>query len=245
VIHFERSFEDSIPYRPRRVCAAEFSVVPGSMQQLFQFMQPISLEVEDGVDSGAYPSIVLDTEQGRQLTVGVPLDRGREVPLEPRTPVRIQLNRPDGIYVLHSRVLARSAGHPSLILEWPDLSERIQRREHVRVGATLPVQLSVRGSGVVRSVAALSTDLSVGGIRLVAPEPLRRDAQVRVTLALPGFGERACEARVLRGGATPDPRREHRYWSALEFVGMLESVREDVTQFIFETQRDLRRKGGS
>jgi c-di-GMP-binding flagellar brake protein YcgR len=215
------------------------------MQSLFQFMQAISLEVDSGIDAGAYPSLVLDFEDEKQVTVGVPLDRGREVWLSPDTPVRIQLTRPDGIYVFPTRVIGRSADHPSLVLAWPDTSDQVQRRNHVRVGITVPVRLVLRDTeeGETREIAGLSTDFSVGGARLVSTAPIQPGTQVRATVLLADDLEVICEAEVLRGGGEADPERNYPFWQALQFAGMLESVRKEVVQFIFQVQRDLRRKG--
>jgi c-di-GMP-binding flagellar brake protein YcgR len=213
--------------------------------QLFRPMQSIALEVEDGENAGTYSSLVLDFTEGEQITVGAPLARGREVQLAPDTPVRLQFMQPDGIYLLSSRVLERSRHQPSLRLAWPDNQECIQRRSHPRADILARCNLWLQDpvSGNERTVPALSTNLSAGGVRVTLAEALKPGLQVRITLHLPGAGDRTSEAHVTRAGESPGAPMPQRFWAALEFAGLLESVREDLTHFVLEVQREQLHKG--
>jgi c-di-GMP-binding flagellar brake protein YcgR len=232
----------------RNSCARTTMVNASSFAQL-RCMQPILLEVPEGDNTGTYPSLVLDFTEGESLIVGVPLERGREVRIGPETPVNVQIVRPDGMYVMPSRVLQRDARAPALLLGWPARQDRVQRRNHVRVDVMVQVDVWIRateGTKVgeeARRIGAVSIDLSAGGVRLALPEPLEVDTQVRVQLRLPDGEAANVEARVLRIGETAEAKPSARHWAAVEFVGMLESVRKEITRYVFDIQRDQLRKG--
>jgi len=91
-------------------------------------------------------------------------------------------------------------------------------------------------------IPALTSNLGAGGILVTLPRPLREDAQVRVTLHLPELGDRTCEAHVARLGEVEGAGENHRHWAALEFVGLLESVREDLLDYVAEIERGRTRQ---
>jgi c-di-GMP-binding flagellar brake protein YcgR len=214
-------------------------------------MQPVLIEVPTGDNAGTYPSLILDFAEGETIVAGVPLERGREVRLEPGAAVNVQIARPDGVHVLRSTVIRRDSRGPSLHLRWPELSERVQRRNHVRVEVVVRTIVSVRvpqpagedSPSTDRVITAVTADLSAGGARLDLHEPLEPDAQIRLSLELPDAGAQSSEARVVRGGEHPAIAQGRRFWAAIEFVGMMESVRKEITRFVFDVQRDKLRKG--
>jgi c-di-GMP-binding flagellar brake protein YcgR len=214
-------------------------------------MQPVLLEVPTGENSGTYPSLILDFSEGETIVIGVPLERGREVRIGPGSLVFVQISRPDGVHVLRSEVIRREPQGPSLHLQWPQRSERVQRRNHVRVDVMVRTHVWLRdplasgddAGAAERLVTGVTTDLSAGGARLNLPEALERDSQLRLSLHLPGAGDQASEARVVRTGENRDAASGQHFWNAVEFVGMLESVRKEITRFVFDVQRDQIRKG--
>lgn len=210
---------------------------------LLRAMQSVALEVPEGAQAGTYPTLVLRLAEGEEIVVGAPLERGREVRLEAESAVHLQLPQPDGVYVLRTRVVERSADQPSLRLAWPDGSELVQRRNHPRVETELRCTLRLQGRGGSPTLEAETRNLSSGGVLLAAPEPVEVDAQAQLTLHLPEVGERGSEARVLRCDEDPDAPPAQRYRIALGFVGILDSVRDDLTRFVFEAERRKRRAG--
>jgi c-di-GMP-binding flagellar brake protein YcgR len=213
-------------------------------------MQPVLLEVLTGDGAGTYPSLILDVREGEAIVVGVPLDRGREIALKPGADLNLLVARPDGLYYLRTRVHSLTGEEPSLQLHWPHRTDKVQRRNHVRVSVMLPGRVWIRPALTVpgrrppeRLLPAKLVDLSAGGARFNLPEPLAVGTQVRVAVELPESGEQGSEARVLRGGEHERAVAEQRYWAAVEFVGMLESVRREITRFVFDVQREHIRKG--
>lgn len=225
------------------------TLTASSVAQQIRCMQPILLEVADGENLGTYPSLVLDFVEGESLTVGVPLERGREVRIPPETPVNVQIARPDGVYVLPSQVVRRYRKGPALMLRWPARQDRIQRRNHVRIAVRVPMAIWTRAKDAAkvgdqeRLITGISLDLSAGGVRLALSEPLLPGDQVRVELRLPDGERVGLEAHVLRSGENSAAAASERFWIALEFVGMLESSRKELTRFVFDVQREQMRRG--
>jgi c-di-GMP-binding flagellar brake protein YcgR len=212
-------------------------------------MQPILLEVPDGEHCGTYPSLILDFIEGESLSVGVPLERGREVRISPATAVNVQIARPDGVYVLPSLVVERDTRGPALLLRWPAHQDHVQRRNHVRVQVMIPAEVWTRTNRggppgqEERRISGASINLSAGGVLMAVAEPLEIETQVRLRLLLPDGADAGVEARVLRAGENGDAPPSSRFWAALEFIGMLESVGKEITRFVLDVQREHMRKG--
>lgn len=143
-----------------------------------------------------------------------------------------------------SRVLRREGDpSPSLVLAWPERVERIQRREHVRVEVRIPVEVRVHEAGETpRILPAVSANLSTGGMRLNFRESAPDGIPLGLVVRLPGFGEVECEGQVVHMGTDERATGEMKHWT-VEFTRISEPVRKQITQFLFEVQREQRRKG--
>src|SRR5688500_10179252 len=109
----------------------------------FYPMQAIAVQPPWAGEDIWYPSLVLDYEEGKVLSIGAPLSQRQEVLIPPGTRIRLQLALPDGLRRFTAVVRQRHspAGSPiSLELTWPEDYQRIQRRDNVRVDATLRVE---------------------------------------------------------------------------------------------------------
>lgn len=215
------------------------------MTSFLRVMQPVSLEVREEQRISYYPSMVLDYSEGREVVVSVPSQRGYEVHVPAGTPVSVQVALPDALRVFSATVLRREEQpSPCLYLSWPESVDRVQRRNYVRVDVMVRVEAEVREEGEGgRALSGATTNLSAGGARLALPEQLIPESQITLTLDLPGVGPRECTARVIRGGEIPSDRARFPYWTAIEFVDIAETVRKEITNFVFEVQRDQIRKG--
>jgi c-di-GMP-binding flagellar brake protein YcgR len=200
-------------------------------------MRSVSVEILEGDERGTYRSLVLDFAEGKEILIGALLDRGREVPVDPGSPVQLTFAQSDGLHVLSARVIGRSERQPSLRLSWPEQNEHIQRRSHTRVELLVRGELSVDDT----ELPVLTSNLGAGGVLATLPAALEDDTQVRLRLHLPGLGERTFEALVIRAGETAGAAENHRYWVALEFVGMLQSVRDDLMQYVADIERERAR----
>lgn len=212
-------------------------------QRFLRPMQPVSLRIGEGEGAGWYPSRVLDFEEGRDVLVGAPVHRGREVRVEPGTAVDVQSTHPDGVRVFATAVVRREAEPgPALRLAWPASVQRVQRRGAVRVEVRVPVEVRAAAG----TLAGTTTDLSESGMRVALPEPVEPGAELEARLHLAGDGPPLeCAGRALRGGETEDAAPGLRFWTAVEFTAVPPAARRDLARFIFETQRERLRGGAA
>jgi c-di-GMP-binding flagellar brake protein YcgR len=216
------------------------------MPHYFELMHPLSIRRADIGQAYWLASLVIDFVEGKELVIGAPLDQGAEVHLEPGTRVDVEVPRPDGLRRYTAVVESRSASAPpSLRLSWPSGMQRIQRRNAVRVPATFRVDAGVPGETGVRvtRVRGLTNDLSSGGARISVPCEIPLRADLEIQLHLPDMGCREVEARVVRRGETRLPQAEYSHWIAVEFTAVTEAVRRDITNYVFNVQREQLRKG--
>lgn len=212
----------------------------------FYPMQAIAVQPPWAGEDIWYPSVVLDYVDGKALSIGAPLSRRQEVLIPPGTRVRLQLALPDGLRRFTAVVRERPAtSPPSLELTWPEDFQRIQRRDNVRVDATLRVQVCRIANDDSRGppLFGVTSDLSAGGTRIRMAEPIEILTNLEITFNFPGDVEQTCDARVVRRGELTQAVTELRHWMALEFTDITEAVRREVTRLVFDLQREQIRKG--
>ena len=212
----------------------------------FYPMQAIAVQPPWAGEEIWYPSLVMDYVEGKSLSIGAPLSRRQEVLIPPGTRVRLQLALPDGLRRFTAVVMERlTEPHIVLQLTWPEDFQRIQRRDNVRVDATLRVQVNRIRDDDSRSppVFGLTSDISAGGARVRLAEPLEILSNVELTFTFPDEVEHRCDARVLRRGELTQAVTDLRHWMAMEFTNISEVVRREVTRLVFDVQREQIRKG--
>jgi c-di-GMP-binding flagellar brake protein YcgR len=216
-------------------------------QRFLRPMQPVSLRIGEGEGAGWYPSRVLALEDGRDILVGAPMHRGREVRVEPGTAVDVQSTQPDGARVFVSAVVRReSEPGPALRLAWPASVQRVQRRGAVRVEVAVRVELRWAAAPGARTLAGVTVDLSEGGMRVALPEPVEPGTGLEARLHLSGDGPPLeCAGRALRGGETEDAAPGQRFWTAVEFTAVPPAARGELARFVFEAQRERLRGGAA
>ena len=209
--------------------------------------QIISLQVPE-IEAGRwYRTKVLNVVVDRELEVSVPVSEGVEQVVPPEYRVLLEAVLPDGLRRMSAYVLGRREGpKPGLVLDWPQVDEKIQRRDNVRVSVMFPVYVRpVDEKGKVGTrINGTVVDLSAGGVRIVLPDPLWEGLDVELALQIPGLGERTCGGRVIRATENPSAGTAAHYAAGVMFTEISEIVRRDITRFVFNTQREHFRKGG-
>ncbi|HEX8273881.1 MAG TPA: PilZ domain-containing protein [Longimicrobiaceae bacterium] len=212
-------------------------------QRFLRPMQPVSLRIGEGEGAGWYPSRVLAFEDGRDILVGAPVHRGREVRVEPGTAVDVQSTHPDGVREFVTAVVRReSEPGPALRLAWPASVQRVQRRGAVRVEVAVRVELRWAAG----ALSGATTDLSEGGMRVALPEPVEPGTGLEARLHLSGDGPPLeCAGRALRGGETEGAAPGQRFWTAVEFTAVPPAARGELARFVFEAQGERLRGGAA
>jgi hypothetical protein len=213
------------------------------MASPFVLNQVVSLQVPELDASTWHRTKVLSFVEERELEVSLPVENGVGLQIPPEYRVLLETVLPDGLRRMSAYVLGLRAG---LVLDWPQMDERIQRRDTVRVSVMFPVYVrpvDERGKVGTR-INATAVDLSAGGIRMVLPEPLWEGALVELALQIPQLGERLAAGRVIRAAESAGAGHSPVYSAGLKFTEISELVRRDITRYVFNTQREHFRKGG-
>ncbi|MCS6919994.1 MAG: flagellar brake protein [Fimbriimonadales bacterium] len=157
---------------------------------------------------------------GETLYIAPPLQRGLPLSMELGSFAELRLTTPAGVYEATIQFVGRSAKpqpmlHARLASRW----RHIQRRQHERVLLPDEVNVAVQHGG--EQWIGWARDVSVGGLRLIAPAPAPTNAQVRVELpaALRGVADSGAErlARVVACERAPT-RHGYAYQLRLAFT---------------------------
>ncbi|MCS7208080.1 MAG: flagellar brake protein [Fimbriimonadales bacterium] len=158
----------------------------------------VGQRVELSVAGVRYATLLSGTE-GETLLLVPPLRRGLPVSFEAGTSAQIRLTTPAGVYEATVQFTGRQVQptpllHARLVRRWSHL----QRRRHERIPLPDEVNVSIRIAG--EPWVGWARDVSVGGIRLIAPAPAPLNAQVMLELprALRGIMETERSERVAR-----------------------------------------------
>ncbi len=194
-----------------------------------------------GRASGQYASRIEDL-RSEGIVVGAPMEGGVPLPFPVGTRVEVEFTREDALYRFTTTVADRRWGPvPMLTLAWPATFQRVQRRELFRLPIALKVKLKAKDSG--QTLEGLTVDLSGRGMGLVSDTRLPAGAEVELSFdLLPGYrielrGYVLKVAERLRpGGNKP------LYHYGIQFVGITPDIEQTLVEFIFEIQRERRRK---
>lgn len=205
--------------------------------------QRVEFFLED--DSEKYTSRIEDITE-TELVVAMPVDDKRR-PIIP-FPGENLYGRAVGErcqYRFFSTFLDKSAQPiPVWRIRKPEVVERKQNREYVRVKVTIPVKCQVIDLEGVRGplIDAYTGDISGGGMSFTMTEPIAVGAKVAYTLYdLPEIGMMQGLARVARC-AEMDLPQGRRYRVGVTFMDISRAVQNKLIRFIFNIQRkDLAR----
>ncbi len=214
-------------------------------KKLLVINQSIEIQKKEDFDNDPdkyYASRIEDINE-KGIVIGTPIEKSVLVDLRPNSTVIIWLNEAIASYALFCRVRARIYEPlPLTFLDWPHDIQRIQRRNYVRVPASLQIEFSTgekdaEGKEIFHS--ALTGDISGGGLNFTTSVKLSTKDPLKIILHLPGQ-----EEIVLEGKITWIVHQSHnRYFVGIKFMKISEGIREHIIKYIFIRQRDLIRKG--
>lgn len=175
--------------------------------------------IEFTVAGERYATVLRDWD-GETLYLVPPLRRGIPYAIEPGCMAEVRLTTPAGVYEAPIQFTGRQTRpEPLLIARRTRPWRHIQRRCHERIG--LPDEVNVAIALAGEQWVGWVRDVSVGGMRLIAPAPLPVNAQVRLELpsALRGLTDSDAErlARVVACERAPT-RHGYAYQLRLAFI---------------------------
>lgn len=206
------------------------------------------IELHRETSEGVLDNAVLLTEvvesDAKSISFLAPTEHNRPVPFSPGEVIVIQVDKGENTAKFQSEVveLLEQVTPPLLVVAQPKSVgwgpkdvEAAQRRQFVRLEATLPLEFKT-GAGVVRQ--GVTNDISGSGLSMVTAFPINVGSLVKVRLALP---EKKIEssAKVVRCNQLQPQKFE----LALSFTDVSVTDQDTIVRYIFERQRELRRRG--
>jgi c-di-GMP-binding flagellar brake protein YcgR len=185
---------------------------------LFNYSQPLLLEIHDGEHTGQYHSRI-EEKDDRTLTVTCPVNENGPVPLKPGSPVSIGFAGEDAFYSFETAVLAvRDSYTPTVVVGKPAVIYRVQRRKHARMPARIPVEMALVEKGPHGDVPSIgpvfrvfTQDIGAGGFKIVTEERFESGATVKIQASdIPGLDEFSGTAKITR--AIKLPSSGHQDW---------------------------------
>jgi c-di-GMP-binding flagellar brake protein YcgR len=153
------------------------------------------------------------------------------------------------IYSFSSTVLSIAREPlPMLLLAQPEPKKvtRIQRRDFVRVPAILPVEFGIispdQDLTAIKTYKANTIDISGGGLKLLTNILVKERDLLQLTLFLEGEAM-ILSGIVIRANIEVEEDNPKPASVGVQFVNIHESDRDKVVKFVFDWQRQMRRKG--
>lgn len=157
------------------------------------------------------------------------------------TKIEVEISFPDGIRRFTSVVRRLELQYGgSMRVDWPTEGTRIQRRDYVRVEVGYRALVWYReGDGPLQKLTGATMDISAGGVRLKLTTPLESGQRIEIEIDNSVLKGKTVQGRVVHCGEIEKKRGQpDEYWIAVEFVGIGEAMRKDMTQMVFDIQRE-------
>lgn len=196
----------------------------------------VALEVSEGKYPGRYQTEIKELTP-ESITIGVPLHDDQFVPLREGTNIKIYFHDDTSHYCFTSQIIKRIIGF--FTIEYPHQIVKVQRREFVRVPIVKELQYQIiRGKQLSEIHKGYMLDLSGGGMLLQTKTEIDQSSLVLLTFKL-AKEELQVPAKVIRY----TEKGKNNFQVSVEFYDISERKRDKIIAYIFEIQREMRRKG--
>ncbi len=133
----------------------------------------------------------------------------------------------------------------NIVITLPDKVNRTQRRNYVRIDVRLPLEYYRLKDGLATNFTNYQTttkDISGGGLRFTSDFLIALGTELETIIDIPGQGKINAIAQVVR--CIPTGRGNVvKYSIGVEFTLIEKKDRERIIRYLFEHQRELRKKG--
>ncbi len=207
----------------------------------------VQIQAVDEPNSRTYYSRVEDAS-GERINISWPTEAGVRIPFHKNEGLFLSFTRQDAVYGFQALVTETiPAPIPMLILRATGETQRIQRREYVRVTALLPVEMSAvvstsLGSGgsepKVLSIKTNTVNISGGGLAIHHKSLLPIGTIFQIRLSLPSSPEPVqLSVRVVRNESREDARKNRFFMVGMQFVSIPERLRMRMVRYVFDFQK--------
>ena len=204
----------------------------------------------DGESAHGYSSRVEDLD-GAKICIAWPTENGLRVSVRAGEEVFLSFTREDAAYGLRAKV-EKTVGQPVpvVVVEPVGSVTRTQRRDFVRVSASIPVEMigvpdpsNTDETPVVLLIKARTLDLSGGGFSVYYKDVVPSGTVFETRFSLSGTAEEFhLHAKLVRCERREDAQRNRIHRLGLMFLDMPESTRSRIVRFVFGVQKSAVRR---
>ncbi|MCT4633746.1 MAG: PilZ domain-containing protein [Firmicutes bacterium] len=183
---------------------------------------------------------ILDKDK---IVVSAPIFQSKIFPLSLGERVFINFHKKDtGMYSFLGIVYNRDnkKNVPEVYIRQIGKMNKLQRRSFFRLPIVKNIVVTYSDDDMEYNVNGVTKDISGGGIRAISNDPIKLGEDVLVHIAL-GQSSLFIRAKVVRCRDISDS--VEKYDLGLKFDDIDEQLRSKIVSFIFEKQRNLRKKG--
>lgn len=215
------------------------------MDEKLKVNQRVEIKILKSYYVGSYSSRVEGVEHDRVI-LAAPIKNGRVIPLQKGQLITVSYFGKTASFSFTTAVIEFREGKvPIVIIAQPQQIVRIQRRNYLRLEACVPVVFRVVDDQEHNSRPAIyhteTVDISGGGALIRSKVRLSPEDYLEIELTIPRKGVINILGRVARvekiNGSCPI------YLVGIDFLVIDETERDTIIQYVFEQQRELRRKG--
>ncbi|NLI92208.1 MAG: pilus assembly protein PilZ [Peptococcaceae bacterium] len=200
----------------------------------------VELVVHDGEYKGRYRTRIEEVGK-RILSIGVPVAEGQFIPLREGTTLEVIFSDEISAYSFSSSIIKRIAlPIPTFIIEFPNKIQKIQRRRFVRVPLIRSLKYRVIDKdGISDEKNGFMIDLSGGGLLFNANENLPSKTIILMKTLI-GTVDMEIPGLVIRSQKEDG---KDLFKVSVQFHEISEKTRDKIIQYVFEVQREMRKKG--
>ena len=217
-----------------------------NMQKLLKIGQLVHIEITDNQgNSLRYPSRIENINNDK-ITLASPMKN--RVPIYVRIGAQVSIWFWDNvaIYTFNSVAIGNdNEGVALFTINSPDIIERVQNRDFVRVQTNIEVTVRITTRDDEERVVNCKTrDLSGGGMMLVLTKHLHIKKNADVYLEFELDGERIQSmGLIVWNDWELDSEGIERNILGVKFTTVTESNRKNIVKYVYKKQIELRRKG--
>lgn len=214
------------------------------ISKLLKLGENIEIEIDNGESFLKMKSTIISVINDNRISIAMPIYKGKIYPIATEEKIDIVFNKMNkGKFYFTGEVVSRMEKDNIKILLVKKISDikHFQRRDFFRLNIVLNMDLEVIENGLpIKTISAISKDISGGGIRVITKEKLSEHTVVKCIIKLDNdvvepFG------KIIR--CAPQADSIIKYDVGICFTTIDESIRSKIISFIFKNQRKLRKKG--
>lgn len=206
--------------------------------------QLIEISIDEEGTEYKYLASRIEEVSDKYLHVSIPTKKGVLMPFNFKQKLIIDL-RYKGRSFRFDTVIENRHFYPIpvLVLLKPESIIEIQRRNWVRVTATLPLRYCLTGEEKSKIInLGTSVDISGGGICFLTNDPVEAGQVLDMQINLPDREPVICQTKVLRLHQ-PNGRNSETTKVFSEYIDITEAQRDRIVSFVLEKQRELIKRG--